>query len=86
LELLEEDTNMRIKEIMTAFSTLQRENLHLKRKITESVTQSNVDMQMDLLRSQFEEYQKIHTQELMMFKNRINSQRFEIETDMTGKA
>ena len=70
---------------MAAFVNLQRENVALKRKITESATQSNLDMQMDLLRSQFEKYQKIHTHELHMFKNLLSSTRFETKSEIIVK-
>lgn len=42
-------------------------------------------MQLDLLRSQFEEYQQIHTQELHQFKTKLHTSKFEIENEIAGK-
>ena len=42
-------------------------------------------MQLDLLRSQFEEYQQIHTQELHQFNTKLHTAKFEIENEIAGK-
>ena len=42
-------------------------------------------MQLDLLRSQFEEYQQIHTQEPHQFKTKLHTSKFEIENEIAGK-
>lgn len=57
----------------------------MQRRITESVSQSNFGMQLDLLRSQFEEYQQIHTKELHQFNTKIHTAKFEIENEIAGK-
>ena len=82
MEVFEEETQRRIKELMTAYARLQKENVGMQRRITESVSQNNFEMQMDLLRSQFEEYQQIHTQELLSVKNAQKSNRFELESTL----
>ena len=68
MEVYEEETFSKINELAKGFAHLQRENVGMQRRITESVSQQNFGMELDLLRSQFEEYQQIHTKELHAFQ------------------
>ena len=85
MEVFEEETIQRIQQLLRGYAHLQKQNVGIQRRITESVTNQNFEMAHDLLRSQFEEYQQVHTQELFTFKNLIQSARFEIETDVLAK-
>ena len=57
MEVFEEETFQRIQSLLKAYAHLQKENVGMQRRITESVTHQNFEMSYDLLRSQFEEYQ-----------------------------
>ena len=60
MEVFEEETFQRQQQLLKAYAILQRENVGMQRKITDAVTHNNFEMQMALLRSQFEEYQQVH--------------------------
>ena len=85
VEVIEEDVAVKHKETSTALAHLQRENVGMQRRITESVSQQAFDMQFGLFRSQFEEYQRQHIKELQGMRNTLHTARFEIETEIMSR-
>ena len=44
MEVFEEETFQRQQQLLKAYATLQRENVGMQRKITDSVTHQNFEM------------------------------------------
>ena len=85
MEVFEEEVAKKVGQLAKGLAHLQRENLGMQRRITESVSQQNFTMQLDLLRSQFEGYQQVHTTELHHYSNKLQNARFEIENEVLSK-
>lgn len=56
IQVIEDELAQKVTELARGLAHLQRENVGMQRRITESVSQQTFVMQLDLLRSQFEEY------------------------------
>ena len=51
LDVFQEDTSIKLKEAANALAHLQRENVGMQRRITESVSTQNFEMQLALFHS-----------------------------------
>ncbi|CDW85363.1 UNKNOWN [Stylonychia lemnae] len=84
-EIFENEILRRTKDLLRSYKVLKQENNSIQKRLSDCISMKEVEMKVDLVKSEYEEQVNRCNEDLNILQNQFKAQRFEIEGNIMKK-